>query len=132
MDKLNFKISELIQSDTAIKYNINNMPGILELDNLLDLIVYCLQPVRNILNAPVIITSGYRCPEVNRLVKGAYNSQHTKGQAADFIVKNCTPEELIKIITHAKIEFDQLINEYNKWVHISFNKGKNRNQILKY
>lgn len=130
--KLNFKMSELIYSETAIKNNINNMPDINSLDNMLNLIYYCLQPARELLGAPMIITSGYRNPLVNRLVGGVNSSQHTKGQAADFTVSGITPSQIISIIKTSKIEFDQLINEYDKWVHISYNKGKNRREVLKY
>ncbi len=128
--KLNFTISELIKSDTAIKNNINNMPDIKSLDNLLDLIFYCLQPLRDKLGKPVIITSGYRNQKVNTLVKGKNNSQHLKGQAVDFKVKGMTTQQTIDFVKNADIEFDQLINEYGKWVHISFNKNNNRKQIL--
>ena len=129
---LNFKISELIYSETAVKNNINNMPDINSLDNMLNLIYYCLQPARELLNAPMTITSGFRNPLVNRLVGGVNSSQHLYGQAADFIIKGMTPNQIISIIKTSKIEFDQLINEYDKWVHISYNKGKNRKEILKY
>ena len=130
--KLNFKMSELIYSETAIKNNINNMPDINSLDNLLNLIYYCLQPARELLNAPMTITSGFRNPLVNRLVGGVNSSQHTKGQAVDFTVLGITPNQIISIIKTSKIEFDQLINEHDKWVHISYNKGKNRKQVFKY
>ncbi len=129
---LNFKISELIKSDIAIKNNINNMPDINSLDYMLDLIVYCLQPIREKLNKPMIITSGYRCPRVNKLVGGVNNSQHTKGQAVDFMVKGMVPTKIIDFIRINNFEFDQLINEYDKWVHISYVKGKNRHQVLRY
>ena len=129
---INFKMSELIYSETAIKNNINNMPDINSMDNMLNLIYYCLQPVRELLGAPMIITSGYRNPLVNRLVGGVNSSQHTKGQAVDFTVLGITPNQIISIIKTSKIEFDQLINEYDKWVHISYNKGKNRKRVLKY
>ncbi len=125
---LNFKISELIYSDTAIKHNINNMPDINSLDCMLDLIHYCLQPIREKIKKPMIITSGYRCPDVNRLVGGKSNSQHLKGQAADFQIRGMSPAEIIQRIYTMGIEYDQLINEYNGWVHISFVKGKNRRQ----
>lgn len=131
MSNINFKISELIYSDVAAKNNISNMPDINSLDCMLDLIVNCLQPIRNLLNKPMIITSGYRNNEVNKLVKGANNSQHKKGQAVDFIIKGMTPSEIIEMIKKSDIEFDQLINEYDRWVHISYLMGKNRKQILK-
>ena len=83
---LNFKLSELIRSDTAVQHNINNMPDINSLDCMLELIVNCLQPIREKLGKPMIITSGYRNSQVNKLVGGASNSQHTKGQAVDFVV----------------------------------------------
>lgn len=127
---LNFKMSELIHSNTAVKYNINNMPDINSLDNLLNLIVYCLQPIRELIKKPMIVTSGYRNARVNQLVKGVAASQHLKGQAVDFTIKGMNPNQIIKIVKESDLEFDQLINEYNKWVHISFLKGKNRRQIL--
>ena len=129
---LNFKLSELIYSDTAIKNNINNMPDIESLDNLLNLICYCLQPVRDLIAKPMIITSGYRNKKANRLIGGVSNSQHLLGQAADFKVSTIKPSQIIEIIKNSDIEFDQLINEHNQWVHISYKKGKNKRQILKY
>ncbi len=128
---LNFKISELVYSDTAIKHNINNMPDINSLDNMLNLIFYVLQPLRDKIKKPIIITSGFRNVEVNKLVNGAKNSQHTKGQAVDFIIKGMTVTEIINFIKSSGVEYDQLIDEYNQWVHISFVKGKNRRQVLK-
>jgi arsenate reductase-like glutaredoxin family protein len=80
----------------------------------------------------MIITSGYRSQQINFLAGGALNSQHKEGKAADFIIKGMTPKEIVEIIKNSDIEFDQLINEYDKWVHISFNKGKNRKEVLKF
>jgi hypothetical protein len=125
---LNFTIKELVHSDNAIKAGIDNTPNIEQVDNLLNLIFYCLQPIRDKLKKPMIITSGFRNSQVNFLAGGTLNSQHTKGEAADFVVKGMTPKQIIDFIVKSGVEYDQLINEYNKWVHISFNKGKNRKQ----
>lgn len=130
---LNFSIKELIHSDIAIQEGISNIPSIEEIDNMLELIFYCLQPIRNKLNKPMKITSGYRCKKLNNhpLIKGAINSQHLKGYAVDFKVSEMSIQQVIEFIVKNKFEFDQLINEYNRWVHISFVKGKNRKQVLK-
>ena len=134
MGKLNFSISELIKSETANLHNINNMPDINSLDNMLDLIYYVLQPIRDRLKKPMVITSGFRCKRVNELLNGAKTSQHLKGQAADFIVPGMAVDEVIQFIRNSYIEYDQLIAEKNgssEWVHISFSKDNNRNQFLR-
>ena len=134
MSNLNFKMSELIHSDIANKYKINNMPDINSLDCMLDLIHHCLQPIRELLGKPMIITSGYRCSTLNNHpeVGGEKASQHLRGQAADFVVSGMTPKQIVEKIKNSGIVFDQLINEYDRWVHVSFKKGNNRKQVLKY
>ena len=129
--KLNFTISELIYSQRAQEENIDNTPNAEALDNMLELIVNCLQPIRDNIKKPMIITSGYRSNKLNKLVGGTEKSQHLKGQAVDFKISGMKPAEIIEIIKKMGVQFDQLINEYDSWVHISFNKGKNRNQVLK-
>lgn len=131
MSNLNFKMSELIYSDVAIKNNINNQPDINSLDCLLDLIFFVLQPLRDKVGKPVIISSGYRCPVLNKKVGGVATSQHCQGQAADFTIKGMSINAIIEVIKRSGIEYDQLINEYDKWVHVSFVKGKNRKQHFK-
>ena len=95
---LNFTISELIYSEIAMMNNIDNIPSVKHLDNLLNLIFYCLQPIRNILNKPMIVTSGYRCEKLNLLVGGKINSQHKIGCAIDFVVKNMSVSQVIEVI----------------------------------
>lgn len=130
--KLNFKMSELIYSNEAKKNKLNNTPNIDSLDCMLELIASVLQPIRNAIKKPMIITSGYRSPRLNKIVGGKANSQHLKGQAVDFVINGLEPEYIVKFIQGMGIEFDQLINEYDSWVHISYVKGKNRKQVLKY
>ena len=134
--KLNFLISELIKSDTAIKYNINNMPDIDSLDNLLLLIAFVLQPLRDKLGKPIIITNGFRSYALwKKLYELGYNpsktSQHLKGQAADLMVQGMSQHDLFYFILNSGIEYDQLIWEQDSnCVHISFSKGRNRKEAL--
>ena len=127
---LNFKISELINSKVTKINNISNIPDASSLDNLLNLIFYCLQPVRNLIKKPMIITSGYRCKKLNKIIGGSINSQHTLGKAADFIVKGISPKNIVDVVEKSDIVYDQLICEYNKWVHISYNDKLNRRETL--
>lgn len=138
-DKLFFNISELIHSDTAVRYNINNMPDIVHLDNMQKLIHYVLQPIRMHFNAPVIITGGYRSQGLWQKLKElgrnpSKTSQHLTGQAADFIVRGKNAKEVFNWIKSSGIEFDQLLYEFdsqgNVWIHISYNHGKNRRQVI--
>lgn len=130
---LNFSISELCYSDIAKKYGIKNIPSVEVCDNLLNLIFYVLQPLRDKLGKPIIINSGYRCKALNShpLIKGVSNSQHLTGQAADIKVKGVRAEDLWMYIQTSGIIYDQCILEYGQWVHISFNKGYNRKQCFK-
>ncbi len=129
---MNFTLSELIRSDTAIRYKMYNMPKTEEvLDNMFYLITECLQPIRDYVKKPIIISSGYRCPELNSRIGGVSTSQHTKGQAADFIIQGLSVNQAIELIKKSGIKYDQLINEYDKWVHISYNKKGNRQQCFK-
>lgn len=127
---LNFTISEFLISNVAKKNNILNIPNSKQLDNILYLIFYCLQPARNLIRKPIIITSGFRCRELNDFVGGSKNSNHLSGCAADFVVKTLSPAEIIEIISSSNIPFNELINEYDKWVHISYLKHNNKRKII--
>ena len=80
-----------------------------------------MEDVRALLGGrPIIVTSGYRSPEVNTRVGGSKNSAHMGGRAVDFIVPAFgTPEEIVRAILASDIKFDQVIHE-GTWVHISF------------
>lgn len=130
--KLNFTMSELLHSDIAQKYNICNIPDAKSLDNMLLLIVNCLQPLRNYINKPMVITSGYRSLRLNShpLINGVSNSEHLTGCAADFTIKGVPPKQVIELVKASGIPFRQCINEYNLWTHISYKDGDNKKQIL--
>jgi zinc D-Ala-D-Ala carboxypeptidase len=95
-----------------------------------------LEVVRWLLgNAPMLITSGYRCPEINDRVGGAKDSAHLQGWAADFVCPAFGPPlKIAYAIADSAIKFDQLINEGAKgtslgWVHISVD-PRLRRQVL--
>lgn len=121
-----FTLEELVFS---IHRNINNIPPIHIISALKDTAM-ALEGVRTLLNAPIIINSGYRSPALNKAVGGVIGSQHTKGQAVDFTARSFgTPDQIVAAIKKSNIQFDQLIREYNSWVHISFSTTP-RKQIL--
>lgn len=128
-----FTIAELTKSDTANKKNIDNSPSKQVETNLNQLITNILDPLREAYGEPIIVSSGYRCPALNKAVGGVTSSQHTLGQAADIHSKSNTKEnnkKIFDLIKSLKLPFDQLINEYNyKWVHVSYS-PRNRRQIL--
>lgn len=129
---LNFSISELIHSDNAIKAGIDNTPNIAQIDNLLNLIFYCLQPIRDKLKKPMIITSGFRNKKVNALAGGAINSGHLKGTCADFVVKGMSIEQVYQFIKKSGIKYTQLIQEKGKWIHIQYNPANLKCENLRF
>jgi hypothetical protein len=125
-----FTLEEFICSDTAKRQGIDNTPTELAIANLIILCHFLLQPIRTHIGKPMRVTSGYRCPELNRAVSGVATSQHTEGKAADIAIPGMSACDLFdRIITMKEIEFDQIIL-YKNFVHISFNFSKNRKQIL--
>lgn len=129
-----FTLEEMCYSDTARKYNIANIPPSQVVRNLGYLSANLLEPLRELLDKPIIITSGYRCDELNKKIKGSQSSQHRYGQAVDIMVVGMSPKVLYYFIKMSGLEYDQLILEKTKnaeWVHISYAKH-NRHQNLKY
>lgn len=129
-----FTIEELIKSSTARRKGIPNLPNGEQKENLIALVDNVLDPLRKLWGKPIIVTSGFRCVKLNRLVGGVAKSQHTKGQAADIrTVENTTMENkrLFDVAMRSGLPFDQLIDEYGyNWIHISFNTKGNRKQVL--
>lgn len=125
----NFTLDELVLSDYAIRNDLDNTPNDEQIENLRILCFNVLQPLREVLGKPVIVTSGYRSPVVNKAIGGATTSQHIKGQAADIHVPEMSIQELYDFIK-ANLPFDQLIQEFGRWVHVSYNASSNRRECL--
>jgi uncharacterized protein YcbK (DUF882 family) len=129
----NFTKKEFENSDMANRYGIVNIMNDVQTENAKALCQNVLQPLRDKLGKPIIITSGFRSRLLNQHVNGAANSQHMKGEAADIQVVGIEIAELVNIIKDTLPVWHQLINEYDEWVHISYKKtGNNLKQILHF
>ena len=133
----NFKLSEFFASSTADKNGIKNEPSLDEKAtverNINSLVDNVLDPIRDKLCTPIIITSGYRCSQVNKLVGGANNSQHMSGCAADFHIKGFTYLMMRQVFLNIydTMEFDQLIYYRSKnIIHISYVENGNRHEAF--
>lgn len=127
-----FWLSEFLRSDLAVRRGLDNLPAAAELANIRALLAPGMARVRSALDAPVLITSGYRSPAVNAAVGGSAASQHLQGLAADFICPAFGhPREIARYLMQrsGEIRFDQLIFE-GGWVHISFAAAAARSEVL--
>lgn len=126
----NFTLEEFAYSQTATRKQIDNTPSGPIIKNIKELCVNILQPLRDKLKKPVIITSGYRSEALNIQIGGALNSQHCLGEAADIIVPGVSPVDLYAYILRSDLDYDQIILEFNEWVHISYSKNIRRHAAL--
>jgi len=116
----NFTLEELEFSETATRLGINNKVPEQLMDNIM-ILAEGLQDVRKLLDTPLYISSGYRCIELNNILKSKPTSAHVKGLAADFRPSGKhNIDSAVAAIVDSDIPYDQVINEYNQWVHISF------------
>ena len=123
----NFTLGEMLRSDTALANDIREQfdPPVEIGVNLTKLAIMVLQPLREIFNGPLTVTSGYRCERLNKAVRGSENSDHMRGLAADI---TCSDVALLYELA-AELPFRQLIyyRERN-FVHISFDPDDARKQ----
>jgi len=123
-------LAEFENSPTATTHGINNKMNESQIASAKLLCENVFEPLRIHLNTPIKISSGYRSPQLNKIIKGSLSSQHCKAEAMDIKV-GAKGFNFIK----DKLEFDQLIWEFGNdenpsWVHVSFS-SKNRKQVLK-
>ena len=131
-----FELQEFTESPTARKHGIDNTPPTEAVANLKALCLGTLEPLREKIGLPIVITSGYRCKALNeRIVHHSRKSQHVLGQAADFYVSGLSRRELLiiafrLIIEDESIDYDQLIL-YPSFIHVSYvSHEKNRRKII--
>jgi len=126
----NFTLAELTVTDHR---EFKNEPNPTETANL-KLLANLLEQVKVAIGGkPVMVNSAFRSKQVNDAVGSRDTSQHRLGCAADIRVPSMAPDAVVKAIIAAKLPFDQLIREFDRWTHISITndpKGKPRGQVL--
>ena len=126
----NFTLAELTVTDHR---EFKNEPNPTEIKNLQRL-AGLLEQVKSVLGGvPIMVNSAFRSKEVNDAVGSKDTSQHRLGCAADIRVPGMAPDAVVKAVIAAKLPFDQLIREFDRWTHISVPndpKGKPRGQVL--
>ena len=132
-------LSELIRSESAKRNGISNMPTEEHIANFKVLAEKVFEPIRNNFRCPIHISSGYRSKDLNIFIGGSLSSQHCKGEAIDIDMDgspNGVTNKMVYDYIKDNLQFDQLIWEFGNdsnpdWVHVSYNAGKNRKQVLR-
>jgi hypothetical protein len=125
-----FTLEELTTTDHR---QFDNTPNASEIANLTRLADFLEQVREAVGGKPVMVNSAFRSKQVNDAVGSKDTSQHRIGCAADIRVPGVTPDQVVKAVIAAKLPFDQLIREFDRWTHISIPndpKGKARGQTL--
>ena len=131
-----FSVSELCASATALREGIDNRPNKCAYHLLHVLVDLLLDPIREAWGEPIVVSSGYRCKQLNALVGGAKYSHHVLGCAADIIAGNRADHRrlfrlIAKMQQEGRIKFTQLILEGDgRWIHISYVPSDLRCQVI--
>ncbi len=133
-----FSLKEFTKSQTADRKGLDNTPPQDIIPKLSFLATQILEPLRERIQKPIIITSGYRSPQLSLAIGSSQLSQHCKGEAIDIEALGMSTLNLAEMIIN-HFEFDQVILEcYKKgdmnsgWVHVSLKSGDNRKEVLTY
>ena len=129
---------EAVGSNYAKQKGIKNKPNEDQVENMKLLAEKVFEPLREWVGCPIRVNSMFRSKELNSAIKGSSTSSHMKGEAMDITSMACGKENCKSNLDmfhwiKDNLEFDQLIWEFGaipKWLHVSYNKDKNRKQVL--
>lgn len=125
-----FTWEEVTFSETAIRLGIDNSVPELLIPNVNRMANFMEQVRFAIGGRPINITSWYRSTAVNENIGGSKTSAHMRGLACDFKCPTLgSPLAVARFIAESNLDFDQVIHEFGKWVHIGLAEG-NRRQLL--
>jgi uncharacterized protein YcbK (DUF882 family) len=123
-----FSFTEMISTVSTAQEN--NLPDWDDINRMLELCRWILDPVREMYGKLIVVTSGFRTPYLNRLVGGVSTSQHMQGLAADLRCDD--PKALFDLIAESDLPFDQLIYyQKKKFVHVSYSPTYRHEVIVK-
>jgi len=126
-----FHLSEFVRSETASAMGWANNPPPEAVRRLHMLCLRVLEPIRQRIGSPIVVTSGYRSLKLNRAIGGSDTSSHIDGQAADIYAAGMDAADLHALIIATVPEFDQIyLHRKNNFVHVTYRVGANRNQVL--
>ena len=114
----NFTLEELTASEVAQRKGLDKTPNANETANLVRT-AELLEQARSLLNKPILVNSAFRSKPVNDAVGSKDSSQHRIGCAADIRVPGMTPKQVVQACIDGGIPFDQIIEEFGSWTHIS-------------
>ena len=124
-----FSLAEFTRSETASRQGLDNRPPPLIMENL-KITAHCMEQVRTFCgDRPIQVFSAYRSRAVNLAVGGSLTSDHMTGRAVDFKPVGLSIRQTVELLRSSGLHFDQLIDEFNSWVHIGFG-TRMRRQIL--
>lgn len=132
-----FKLSEFEKSESAKAHGIDNHVTDSFIPNIKNLCELVLEPLRQNLDCPIVIGSGFRCSKLNAAVGGVKNSQHQYGEAADIHIPDEETGKRWFVWLMDNVPFHQLIWENSTqssthhWIHVAFKRtGTNKQQVI--
>lgn len=125
----NYTLEEMTFSEYAVRNGITNIPDALIIGALRDTCIMLLEPLREEIGQPIIITSGYRSRQLNTAIGGSKTSQHCFGQAVDIKVYEMATEDLFQKVIELDLPYDQIIQEFDSWVHLSYRKNPRKQKL---
>lgn len=127
----NFTLDEMTVSQEAVRAGLKNAPNAQQVAALRALCETVLQPLRDRIKRPIVVSSGFRSVTLNRRIGGSATSQHCKGEAADIMVPGMDTADVVDLIRAMRLPFDQVIDEFARWVHVSHSVAAgNRGEVL--
>ena len=125
-----FTLDEFVRSATATAHGIDNTPSKEAVTNLELLVSRVLDPLREAWGSPIIVTSGYRCEELNKRVGGVKTSYHLRGMAADIRPRNGLVDKLYALIGHLYVTrrmgiTECYIDRTKGYIHIAYDAEDN-------